>query len=106
MIRLFATAVNEGAEHVAAKAPSVSTFVDGNELVKRRGHGKLVRITHSDARPFLNHYAIELRDVNDAAGTMDFAFSPTALVIPGDYRIQFGFSRLAATIAASSCSSG
>src|SRR5580700_4606285 len=68
----------------------VEIQVDGNELVKRRSQGELVFFTQfsdSDHRRFQNHGALELKDVTEAAAKSDFTFTPTALVVPGDYRI-------------------
>ena len=65
--------------------------VDGNELVRRRSQGQLVFFTQfsdNDHHRFQNHGAIELKDVTDAAGKSNFTYTPTALVVPGDYRVD------------------
>jgi hypothetical protein len=69
----------------------VEIQVDGNELVKRRSQGELVFFTQfsdTDHHRFQNHGALELKDVTEAAAKSDFTFTPTALVVPGDYRID------------------
>ena len=69
----------------------VEIQVDGNELVKRRGKGELVFFTQfsdNEHRRFQNHGAIELKDVTDDAGKSNFTYTPAALVVPGDYRVD------------------
>jgi hypothetical protein len=69
----------------------VDVQVDGNELVKRRGIGELaffVQFSDSDRRLFQSHGAIELQKVTDAAGQSNVIFTQTALVVPGDYRVD------------------
>src|ERR1700674_1475077 len=70
----------------------VEIEVDGNELIKRRGQGELVffvELKDSDRRVFQTHQAIPLREVTDAAAKSNFVYSQTALVVPGDYRVDF-----------------
>jgi hypothetical protein len=70
----------------------VEIEVDGNELIKRRGEGELVffvEFKDSDRRVFRTHQAIALREVTDAAAKSNFVYSQSALVLPGDYRVDF-----------------
>jgi hypothetical protein len=68
----------------------VEITVDGNELVRRRGHGELayfVQFTDSDNRRYQSHGSIALEEVTDAAAKSDFVFTQNALAMPGDYRV-------------------
>ena len=70
----------------------VEIEVDGNELIKRRGEGELVffiEFKDSDRRVFQTHQAIPLREVKDAAAKSNFVYSQSALVLPGEYRVDF-----------------
>jgi hypothetical protein len=70
----------------------VEIEVDGNELVKRRGEGELVffvEFKDGDRRIFGTHQAIPLREVTDSAAKSNFVYSQSALVLPGEYRVDF-----------------
>jgi len=70
----------------------VEIEVDGNELIKRRGEGELVffvEFKDSDGRVFQTRQAIPLRKVTDAAAKSNFVYSQSALVLPGEYRVDF-----------------
>jgi len=70
----------------------IEVTVDGNELVKRRGHGDLlffVQINDAHHR-YQSHGSLGLRDVNESAGKSNFVFAQNALVTPGNYRVAIG----------------
>ena len=68
----------------------IEITVDGNELLRRRGHGELVyfvQFSDSDHRRYQSHGSIALEEVTEAAAKSEYIYSQTALVIPGDYRV-------------------
>jgi hypothetical protein len=68
----------------------VEIQIDGNELVKRRGHGQLVmlaQLTDSDNRAYQTHTAIDLRAVEEAASKSNIVYMQDFLVLPGEYRV-------------------
>ena len=71
----------------------VDIQVDGEEVAKRRGRGALVMLVQfndSEGRVYQTHKALDLQDMKDAAGKMNFIYSQDAFVLPGDYRISLG----------------
>jgi len=84
-------------------APELSTYqrlrtrveidVDGEELVKRRGHGQLVIFTgleDSDEHVYRTRQTIDLQNVEDAAAKSNINVSQAFFLTPGDYRISLG----------------
>ncbi len=70
---------------------TVEVSVDGNELANRRGRGELaifIQFSDSDHRVYQTHGAIQLKDATEAASKSDFIFNQTAVVAPGDYRVD------------------
>jgi hypothetical protein len=67
--------------------------VDGNELVKRKGNGYLVMIVQfndDQDRAYQTHKALDLSQVEDAAGKTNITYTQDALVKPGEYRVTLG----------------
>jgi hypothetical protein len=70
---------------------TVEIEIDGNELANRRGRGELalfVQFSDSDHRVFQNHGAIELKNATEEAAKSNIVYTQTAVVAPGDYRID------------------
>jgi hypothetical protein len=64
--------------------------VDGAELARRRGEGKLVvlaQLTDVHDRIWQNHVETDLEHVQEGISTRNIVFSQTFFVIPGDYRL-------------------
>ncbi len=71
----------------------VDIQVDGEEVAKRRGRGflvMLVQFNDSEGRVYQTHKAIDLQEIKETAGKMNFIYSQDAFVLPGDYRISLG----------------
>jgi hypothetical protein len=71
----------------------VEIQVDGEEVAKRRGRGflvMLVQFNDSEGRAYQTHKALDLQEMKDTAGKMNFIYSQDAFVLPGDYRISLG----------------
>ena len=67
--------------------------VDGEEVAKRRGRGflvMLVQFNDSEGRVYQTHKALDLRDMKETAGKMNFVYSQDGFVLPGDYRVSLG----------------
>jgi len=80
---------NELSNHQRIKA-RVDIQVDGNELLKRRGKGTLVTLvqfTDNAGAIYQSHGAMGLKDVKEAASTVDVIYTQDAFVLPGDYRV-------------------
>jgi hypothetical protein len=70
---------------------TVDVEVDGNELANRRGRGQLavfVQFSDTDHRIFQSHGAIELKDATEEAAKSNIIYTQTAVVVPGDYRVD------------------
>lgn len=70
---------------------AVDIEIDGNELAKRRGRGQLavfVQFSDTDHRVFQSHGAIELKDATEDAAKSNIIYTQTAVVVPGDYRVD------------------
>jgi len=68
----------------------VEIQVDGNELVKRRGHGQLImlaQLTDADNRAYQTHAVIDLQNVEEAASKSNIVYLQDFLVTPGEYRV-------------------
>ena len=68
----------------------VELTVDGNELARRRGKGylaMLVQFSDSESRVYQTHEALDLQQVKEDAGKSNYAYTQSAFVTPGDYRI-------------------
>jgi hypothetical protein len=71
----------------------VDIQVDGEEVAKRRGRGflvMLVQFNDSEGRVYQTHKALDLQEMKETAGKMNFIYSQDAFVLPGDYRISLG----------------
>jgi hypothetical protein len=71
----------------------VEISVDGEELVKRRGHGELVvfaGLEDSDKHVYRTHQTIDLQNVQDAARKSNINVSQAFFLVPGDYQILLG----------------
>jgi len=69
----------------------VEIQVDGNELVSRKGHGKLgvmIQFEDSAKRFYQTHGAIDLQEVKDDTGKSNIQYLQDAFVLPGDYRVS------------------
>jgi hypothetical protein len=70
---------------------TVDVQVDGNELANRRGRGELaifIQFSDADHRVYQTHGAIQLKDATAEAAKSDIIFNQTAVVAPGDYRVD------------------
>jgi hypothetical protein len=64
--------------------------VDGNELAKRRGKGKLlvlVEVADERGRVWQNHQEMDLEPVEEGIKANDAVFSQQFFVLPGDYKV-------------------
>jgi hypothetical protein len=71
-------------------AARVFAQVDGNELAKRRGKGKLlvlVQIDDGHGHVWQNHQEMDLEHVEEGIKANDAVFSQQFFVLPGDYRL-------------------
>ncbi|HTD43098.1 MAG TPA: hypothetical protein VK687_02915 [Bryobacteraceae bacterium] len=71
----------------------VEIQVDGEEVAKRRGRGflvMLVQFNDSESRVYQTHKALDLQEMKETAGKMNFIYSQDAFVLPGDYKISLG----------------
>jgi hypothetical protein len=71
----------------------VDIQVDGEEVAKRRGRGSLVMLVQfndSQGRAYQTHKALDLQNMQEAAGKMSLIYSQDAFVLPGDYRVSLG----------------
>jgi hypothetical protein len=69
----------------------VDIQVDGEEVAKRRGRGSLVMLVQfndSQGRAYQTHKALDLQNMQEAAGKMSLIYSQDAFVLPGDYRVS------------------
>jgi hypothetical protein len=69
----------------------IDVEVDGNELAKRRGRGELaifVQLSDSDHRVYQSHGSISLKNATEDAAKSNFEYTQTAVVMPGDYRVD------------------
>ena len=65
--------------------------VDGHELAKRRGTGKLlvlVQISDRQGRVWQDHQEMDLEHVEDGIKANDAVFSEIFFVLPGDYHVD------------------
>jgi hypothetical protein len=65
--------------------------VDGHELARRRGSGKLlvlVQIDDENGHAWQNHQEMELEHVQEGIKANDALFSELFFVLPGDYRVN------------------
>jgi hypothetical protein len=63
--------------------------VDGAELARRRGEGKLlvlVQITDGKNRTWQNHVETDLEHVEEGIRHNNVVFSQSFFILPGDYR--------------------
>ena len=70
---------------------TVDVEVDGNELANRRGRGELaifIQFSDADHRVYQTHGAIQLKDATEEAAKSNFIYNQTAVVAPGDYRVD------------------
>jgi hypothetical protein len=68
--------------------------VDGAELVKRQGQGKmqfLIQLRDRAGDLYQNHNAISLEDIKSELRRSYSVFTQTALVVPGDYQVSLGW---------------
>jgi hypothetical protein len=71
----------------------VDIQVDSGEVAKRRGRGYLVMLVQfhdSQGRAYQTHKALDLQNLQEAAGKMSSIYTQDAFVMPGDYRISLG----------------
>jgi hypothetical protein len=71
----------------------VEIQVDGEEVAKRRGKRQLVMLVQfndSQGRAYQTHKAIDLEEIQETAGKMNFVYSQDAFVLPGEYRVSLG----------------
>jgi len=71
----------------------VEIQVDGEEVAKRRGRGQLVMLVQfqdNESRVYQTHKALELQDMKETAGKMNFVYAQDAFILPGDYRVSLG----------------
>jgi hypothetical protein len=71
----------------------VDIQVDGEEVARRRGRGflvMLVQFNDSEGRAYQTHKALDLQEMKETAGKMNFVYSQDAFVLPGDYRVSLG----------------
>jgi hypothetical protein len=71
----------------------VDIQVDGEEVAKRRGRGflvMLVQFNDSEGRIYQTHKALDLQEMKETAGKLNFVYSQDAFVLPGDYRVSLG----------------
>jgi hypothetical protein len=71
----------------------VEIQMDGNELVKRRGHGQLImlaQLTDGDNRVYQTHAVIDLQNVEEAAAKSNIVYVQDFFVVPGEYRVALG----------------
>jgi hypothetical protein len=64
--------------------------VDGRELARRRGSGKLlvlVQIDDAKGHTWQNHQEMDLENVQEGIKASDAVFSQLFFVLPGDYRV-------------------
>ena len=69
----------------------VEIQVDGEELAKRRGRGQLlmlVQFQDGQGRVYQTHKTLDLQEVSESAGKVNFIYSQDAFVLPGDYRVS------------------
>jgi hypothetical protein len=72
---------------------NVEIQIDGDELVKRRGRGELlmlVQLTNGQKRIYRTHKPLDLTDVSDSAGKLNFIYTQEAYLLPGDYQVALG----------------
>jgi hypothetical protein len=71
----------------------VEISVDGEELVKRRGHGQLYIVAgfeDSDKHVYRTRHVIDLQNVDDGTAKSNINVTQTFFLKPGDYRISLG----------------
>ena len=71
----------------------VDMTVDGEELVKRRGHGQLVvfaGVEDSGKNVYRTRKGIDLQNVEDTAAKLNINVSLPFFITPGDYRVSLG----------------
>lgn len=64
--------------------------VDGREILKHRGHGKLlflVQFTDGEGRNWQGHDTFDLDHVNDSFGAAELLYAQATFVLPGDYQV-------------------
>jgi hypothetical protein len=68
--------------------------VDGAELVKRQGQGKLqflIQLRDQAGGLYQNHNAISLEDIKSELRRSYSVFTQNTLVVPGDYQVSLGW---------------
>lgn len=71
----------------------IDMSVDGDELVKRRGHGKMILfegIEGGDNHVYRTRQLIDLQKVEDDTGKLNITVTQRVFLMPGDYRISLG----------------
>ena len=71
----------------------VEIQLDGDELVKRRGHGQLVvliGLVDHDKHVYRTHHVIDLQNVEDTASKSNINIIQPFFVVPGDYQVLIG----------------
>ncbi|MEQ1884273.1 MAG: hypothetical protein ABL967_04375 [Bryobacteraceae bacterium] len=66
--------------------------LDGDEVSKRRGRGRLVtfvRFEDSQGQAYEAHHALDLTDVQNKTDKLDFVVSQDAYLLPGEYQVSF-----------------
>ena len=71
----------------------VEIQLDGDELVKRKGHGQLVvliGVVDHDKHVYRTHHEIDLQNVEDTASKSNINIIQPFFVVPGDYQVLIG----------------